>query len=79
MINPDGVILGNSRTGAAGKDLNRKFRAKNFDLFPEVINLRTYVQKLKKEHQNICLWVGEGGGWKLYIVFKGFKICLPLF
>jgi len=23
MINPDGVILGNTRTGAAGKDLNR--------------------------------------------------------
>lgn len=23
MINPDGVTLGNSRTGAAGKDLNR--------------------------------------------------------
>jgi murein tripeptide amidase MpaA len=23
MINPDGVILGNSRTGAIGKDLNR--------------------------------------------------------
>lgn len=49
MINPDGVVFGNYRTGLAGKDLNRKFRAKNFDLFPEVINLRTYVQKLKKE------------------------------
>lgn len=23
MINPDGVVLGNSRTGALGKDLNR--------------------------------------------------------
>jgi len=23
MLNPDGVILGNSRTGAIGKDLNR--------------------------------------------------------
>lgn len=23
MLNPDGVILGNSRTSAAGKDLNR--------------------------------------------------------
>jgi cytosolic carboxypeptidase protein 2/3 len=23
MLNPDGVILGNTRTSAAGKDLNR--------------------------------------------------------
>jgi murein tripeptide amidase MpaA len=23
MVNPDGVIIGNSRTSAAGKDLNR--------------------------------------------------------
>lgn len=23
MLNPDGVVLGNSRTSAAGKDLNR--------------------------------------------------------
>jgi murein tripeptide amidase MpaA len=34
MINPDGVVFGNYRTGLAGKDLNRKFKAKNIDLFP---------------------------------------------
>lgn len=26
MINPDGVVFGNYRTGLAGKDLNRKFK-----------------------------------------------------
>jgi murein tripeptide amidase MpaA len=26
MLNPDGVILGNTRTGVAGKDLNRQYR-----------------------------------------------------
>ena len=25
MLNPDGVILGNYRTGVAGRDLNRQF------------------------------------------------------
>ena len=25
MINPDGVIMGNSRTSASGKDLNREY------------------------------------------------------
>ena len=34
MINPDGVILGNFRTGLAGKDLNRQFKVKNIQLLP---------------------------------------------
>ena len=34
MLNPDGVILGNTRTGVAGKDLNRQYK-KNADfVFP---------------------------------------------
>lgn len=28
MLNPDGVVLGNTRTSAAGKDLNREFLSK---------------------------------------------------
>jgi murein tripeptide amidase MpaA len=34
MLNPDGVILGNSRTGSSGKDLNREFKTLNQALFP---------------------------------------------
>jgi murein tripeptide amidase MpaA len=29
MMNPDGVIMGNYRTGAAGKDLNRVYTRLN--------------------------------------------------
>lgn len=29
MLNPDGVIIGNTRTGFAGKDLNRQFSNKS--------------------------------------------------
>lgn len=38
MVNPDGVIVGNHRTGLIGMDLNRRFCAGNFqkELFPEV-------------------------------------------
>ena len=46
MLNPDGVILGNSRTGACGKDLNREFKCKNNCLFPEIIFLKKLVGKI---------------------------------
>lgn len=36
MVNPDGVIIGNTRTSAAGKDLNRQFLLANRDQYPEV-------------------------------------------
>lgn len=47
MLNPDGVILGNHRTGVAGKDLNREFLTSNKVIFPEVIALKDYVTDLK--------------------------------
>lgn len=50
MMNPDGVILGNSRTGASGKDLNRQFRSKNKFLFPEVHLLKNMVSRLTFAH-----------------------------
>lgn len=36
MVNPDGVVLGNTRTSAAGKDLNRQFLVASRELYPEV-------------------------------------------
>ena len=48
MMNPDGVVLGNSRTGAAGKDLNREFRSKNKFLFPEVHMLKNLIAKIQE-------------------------------
>lgn len=48
MINPDGVVFGNYRTSLSGKDLNRKFKAKNSELFPEIDYLKSFVLKLKK-------------------------------
>lgn len=42
MVNPDGVYLGNHRTGVMGQDLNRNFTGVDVELFPEV----EAVQKL---------------------------------
>ena len=34
MLNPDGVIAGNTRTGFSGKDLNRQYKKKADFVFP---------------------------------------------
>ena len=36
MVNPDGVIMGNYRTGMAGRDLNREFIKTDPSLYPTV-------------------------------------------
>lgn len=46
MMNPDGVILGNSRCGASGKDLNREFKTRSNGLYPEIILLKKLVDKI---------------------------------
>jgi murein tripeptide amidase MpaA len=51
MLNPDGVIMGNTRTSFAGKDLNRKFTKNTEFIFPEVIGLRDYAHKLKSKYK----------------------------
>ena len=50
MLNPDGVILGNSRCGASGKDLNREFRSRSKYMFPEVVQLKNLVDKISETH-----------------------------
>ena len=46
MVNPDGVVLGNSRTGAVGKDLNREFKSRNKFLFPEVTLIKELTRNI---------------------------------
>ena len=33
-MNPDGVVLGNYRTGLSGRDFNREYRNPDKDIFP---------------------------------------------
>jgi murein tripeptide amidase MpaA len=40
MVNPDGVILGNSRTSASGKDLNREYINPDASLYPEIYKIK---------------------------------------
>ena len=45
MMNVDGVISGNWRTGLAGDDLNRCFHNPSLGLHPSVLNLLNQVKK----------------------------------
>ena len=51
MMNPDGVILGNSRTGVLGKDLNREYGSNNTELNPEVNHIKRLVSRIKESHE----------------------------
>ena len=48
MLNPDGVVLGNTRTSAAGVDLNRQFLDTSPEMHPEVHLLKNFVAKLQR-------------------------------
>lgn len=51
MINPDGVVLGNSRTGVLGKDLNREYNSVDKELNPEVNHLKQFVSRIQRTHE----------------------------
>ena len=48
MLNPDGVALGNYRTGLSGKDFNREFRLPDAKIFPEVYALKKLITENKE-------------------------------
>lgn len=48
-LNPDGVIMGNYRTGFAGHDLNRQFGSPDFMLHPTVVALKKLLSKVHKD------------------------------
>jgi murein tripeptide amidase MpaA len=43
MLNPDGVCLGNYRTGLSGKDFNREYINPDKQLFPEIYQFKQFV------------------------------------
>ena len=49
MMNPDGVLVGNSRTSFAGCDLNRRWSKPNEIIHPEVYNTKQMILKLSNQ------------------------------
>ncbi|XP_021258319.1 cytosolic carboxypeptidase 2 isoform X7 [Numida meleagris] len=51
MLNPDGVVVGNSRCSLAGRDPNRAYRTGSQGSFPAVWHLRAMVERLLAERE----------------------------
>lgn len=49
MLNPDGVLIGNYRTGIIGDDFNRQFNVNKHEFYPEISALKRLVASCKKE------------------------------
>ena len=53
MVNIDGVLMGNNRTGMLGYDFNRHWyideETQRSELFPEIIGIIRYFKKRKKD------------------------------
>ena len=60
MLNPDGVVVGNSRTSLAGVDLNRVYKKPRKDLFPTVYYTKAMLASFKQEREVSecqCIWI----------------------
>ena len=49
MLNPDGVIIGNTRCNLAGRDLNRQYKNVIKEAFPPVYQTKMMIKKLLEE------------------------------
>lgn len=49
MINPDGVIVGNSRCSLTGRDLNRQYRTVIRETYPPIWHIKLMVRRLIEE------------------------------
>lgn len=43
IVNPDGVVIGNSRSSLAGVDLNWRWSNPNATIHPEIYFLKNYI------------------------------------
>ncbi|KAM9278192.1 cytosolic carboxypeptidase 2 [Morus bassanus] len=76
MLNPDGVVVGNSRCSLAGRDLNRAYGTALRGSFPGVWHLRAMVERMLAEREvvlycdfhghsrknNVFMYGCDGGG-----------------
>ena len=83
MMNPDGVLVGNSRTSFAGCDLNRRWSKPNEIIHPEVFSTKQMITKLSHQ-RNIAFIIdchGHFGTFNslFYCNYKDNKMACKIF
>ena len=53
MLNIDGVIVGNYRSGLSGQDLNRQFTKPDSIIHPEICSIKKLIRKIREQNQSI--------------------------
>ena len=71
MANPDGVILGNSRTSLSGDDLSRAFEDPEASLHPEITAIKEALNKLSQAHSILLFLSFHSHSKKKHIFLHG--------
>ena len=69
MINPDGVIVGNSRCNLAGADLNRQYKYTVKEAYPTVYHIKMLIAKLLEDDYSISIYCDLHAHSRKYNVF----------
>lgn len=71
MANPDGVILGNSRTSLSGDDLSRAFEDPEVSLHPEITAIKEAINRLSQAHSILLFLSFHSHSKKKHIFLHG--------
>ncbi|KAL4479175.1 hypothetical protein ABPG72_009005 [Tetrahymena utriculariae] len=61
MVNPDGVVVGNSRASVKGVDLNRGWEACDSNVYPEIYCIKQRIQQLNDENKSVFMFLDLHG------------------
>lgn len=71
MINPDGVIMGNSRSNATGNDLNRVYPFASKELYPEIFEFKNLIEKFNQKKEIFLFYDFHGHSGRKNTFFFG--------
>ena len=69
MVNPDGVVIGNSRCSLAGLDLNRRWTEPNPFVHPEIYFLKNHLKLVGRQCNGISIFCDLHGHNKMMNTF----------
>ena len=65
MVNPDGVVLGNSRCDLVGIDLNRCWKNPKVEIQPSIYYIKETIEKLYKDKKTVSMYCDLHGHSKM--------------